>query len=66
MELHRGDGYIFYESEYGEASVDLTLKSNGKRKFLEWGVVHWIKGLGRVRDAWDSQQRREPPMPPIP
>ena len=36
VELYRGEDHIFYESADGEASVDLSLKSDGKRRFLEW------------------------------
>jgi hypothetical protein len=61
VELYRTQDLIFYESEDGEASVDLTLKSDGKRKYLEWGIVEWIRGLGRSREAWDAQ-RSDPPM----
>jgi hypothetical protein len=64
VELYRGEDHIFYESADGEASVDLSLKSDGKRRFLEWGVVHWVVGLSRlkIREAWESGRPAEPPM----
>jgi len=61
VELYRTPDLVFYESQDGEASVDLSIKSDGKRKLLEWGIVHWIKGMGRIREAWEAQ-RSDPPM----
>jgi hypothetical protein len=64
VELYRREDHIFYESADGEASVDLSLKSDGKRRFLEWGVVHWVVGLSRlkIREVWESGRPAEPPM----
>ena len=51
VELHRGENYVFYESEDGEASVELDLRSdNAERPDRNIGaeVSVWVDHGGRM------------------
>jgi hypothetical protein len=62
---------IGYECGCGQALTDLQVVSDGRRQWFEWGIVHWIVGLGQGRDVVLSETvepgpELEPAPEPLP
>jgi hypothetical protein len=53
-----GESYVYYESEADDCfsrDVTLTLRSDGRRKYFEWGIVSEIAGSkADVPDWWQT------------